>query len=442
VFTPRVTAGVTWTDNVRASSSNEESEFIVVLEPGFHLSSESARTQLDLDYSAQGLWYADNSDLNDVFHNLYGTGLFTLVPNHFFLDAFARYDQVHIDPGGRLTSGNLIRTGNRSDAAVYGLSPWYQTRFGRWAEATARYRYQAVNYTNTDPTSFRVRDSDTHSVSAQLGSLRGRPGLSWLTSASYSWTDYDQAGEFEYGRAALDLGYPVGPRTRLTGTFGVESDVANDPAAGGFDAEFWYLGVQWEPTALQSVEARVGNRFYGTAYDFSWARRGARGDLSVSYSENPTTPNQSLFTGDGAFSGGRPGTPWLDAGVYLSKRLNGRLTYRLARTELSALVYAERRERLDDDPLLLRDDRVAGVQLGADWAVAPRTVFNLSTRYEQRDARADDRSSDLIELSASLRRDLTAQMYAEARAGHAQRNLATRDDYQVNAVSIYVGMTF
>ena len=444
-FTPRVSGGATWTDNVTAADDGlEEDELITWLEPGFNLAAAGRRADLELDYSAQALWYADNSDFDDVYHTLDGRGAFTLVPDNFFLDAFARYDQENIDPGGRITSGNFFRTGNRTDAAVYGLSPWYQAQLGNWGEATARYRYQAVNYTNTDQTStnLRVQDSDTNSVEAALGSRQGRPGLSWRFSGSYSLTEFETARDFEYARAALDVGYPVGLRTRVTATVGSESDVATDPTKGGLDETFWYVGVAWNPTQLQSLEARVGDRYYGTAAEFRWTRRGTRGDLSLEYTETPTNSNLRLLEGDGVFSGGRPGLPGLDTATYLSKRLSFRATYNLTRTQLAARLYKERRDRQGTDPLARPDDDVMGLVLSADWDAAARTKVNVSARYEDREIQGTNLSSDYTELSAGVRRDIGRNLFGQFRVTHVTRDFASGSGYDINAATLSFGWEF
>ncbi|HUG99746.1 MAG TPA: TIGR03016 family PEP-CTERM system-associated outer membrane protein [Gammaproteobacteria bacterium] len=442
-FTPRVEASVTWTDNVTATGDGtEESEFIYALEPGFVLGVAGPRAEASLDYSAQALWYQDNSEFDDVYHRLLGQGLFTLVPNHFFVDGFARYDQENIDPAGRITSGNFFRTGNRTDAAVYGLSPWYQTRIGQWAETQLRYRYQAVDYGNTDVFDPRVQDSDTHAGAFWLGSPEARPGVSWRASVNYSRTEFESAQQFEYGQAALDVGVPVGVRSRATATVGLESDVATDPTEGGFDEAYWYLGYSWRPTRLQSFEVRVGDRYYGTAFELLWTRRGTRGDLSVEYTERPTTANQRLFDGEGVFSGGRPGTPRIDTTPYLSKRLNGRITYELVRTVLGANVYAEKRERLGDDPLAPPDDDVVGVRLTADWDAMPRTHVDFLTRYEQRDGDEFTRSGDYLEFGAGVRRDMTRIWFLHFRVAHVRRDPESGEDYSINAASLAVGAEF
>jgi hypothetical protein len=444
-FSPRISAGQSWTDNVTAAGKGEEeSEWITSLTPGFNLGLKGPRADMSLDYEAQALWYKENSEFDDVFHSLLGTGQFGLVPNHFYLDAFARYDQENIDPSRRVTTGNLFRTGNRTDVAVYGLSPWYTTRFGRWAEALLRYRYFRVSYHDTDATSVNVQDSDSNSIFAQLGSPADKPGLSWNTRISYSSTDFEFAPTFEYGQAALELGVPVGLRSRLTATGGIESDVATDPTKGGFDKGFWYLGYLWEPSQLQTFEVRGGHRYYGTAWEMRWNRRGTRGELTVDYSEQPTTANQSLFDGEGTFSGGRPGTPRLEPNVYLRKRLSGRASYELVRTTLSARVYALRREREQPE---LTDDEVMGVALAADWNAAPRTRVTLATRYENRDFGAAIRGSDTYALSASVRRDLTQLLHARFTVSHHRRDFdivepGVLDDYRINAATLTIGAEF
>src|SRR5690606_11909871 len=98
--------------------------------------------------------------------------------------------------------------------------PYHVGRWGSWGESLVRYQHQAVRYSNTDSAAAAVEDSDSNTVSASLGSPAAARGFSWQTSGSYTRTEFDEAREFEYARAALDVGVPVGLRTRLTGTYG------------------------------------------------------------------------------------------------------------------------------------------------------------------------------------------------------------------------------
>ena len=440
-FTPRVSAGQYWTDNVTAAPSGlEQSEWVTTLEPGFSLGLDSIRGEATLDYEAQAAWYRDNSDFDDVYHRLDGNGQLILQQDHLFVDGFARYDQVNVDPTRRVSTGNLLQTNNRSDAAVYGFSPWYTNRIGNWAEGLARFRYQGVRYRNTDDTTVRVQDSDTNSVEGRLGSQRGKPGLSWDASVSYQRTDFEFVPEFEYGKAELELGYPVGLRTRLTVSGGLESDVLTDRSAGGFDESFWFVGVEWNPTQLQSLRARVGDRFFGTAYELDWRRRGTRGDLFVTYTEEPTTANQNLFDPDNVFNDYRPGSPTLDPEVYLRKRLSVGMNYDLARTRMTASVYAEKRER--DELSSGLDDEVAGLRFNAVWDAAARTRVTGTVRAERRDFGVTLEKSNYYDVGLGLRRDLTRTLFAELLINHVRRDFDFGDSYRINSAGLVFGAEF
>jgi hypothetical protein len=439
-FVPRVELGQYWTDNVTAAPKGfEESEWITALTPGFSLRGVSPRGQVDLQYQAQALWYQDNSDFDDVYHNLLGNGQYILVPNRLFVDGFARYDQENIDPFGRLSSGNIIQTGNRTDVAVYGFSPWYTQSFGDWGETLTRFTYYGVRYQDTDDTRVRVQDSDHNAIRTQLGSQQGKPGLSWLGSVGYQRTDFLRAPEIEYGRAALDLGYPVGLRTRATFTAGLESNFLEDRTAGGFDEEFWAVGFEWEPSEFQSLAMSIGDRFFGTSFEMHWRRRGTRGDLDVSYTEVPSTANQNLIDGDRGFGSNTSGLPALDADLFLAKRLSARATYNLPRTRLAARLYAEDRERPFGEGL---DDEVYGLRLSADWDAAVRTRVNGFVRYERRDFGETRGSSNLYELGAGVRRDLTQMFFTELRYSFLSRDFNTGADYDINTVGILFGAEF
>ena len=439
-FAKRVETGVFYTDNVRAAPDGfEESEWVYSLQPGITVGATSPRGRMDLRYDAQALWYQDNSEFDDIYHNVRGDGQLILVPNRLFVDGLARYQQVNIDPFRRLTTGNITQTGNRADVAIYGFSPWYTRTFGNWGEALTRFTYNAVRYQDTATIRTRAQDSDHNAIYGQLGSQRGTPGLSWQTTVGYQRTDFLYSPEIEYARAALDLGYPVGLRTRATLTVGLESDFLGDRSAGGFDEEFWLVGFATEPTDQQSFSASVGRRFFGTTWEMRWRRQGTRGDLEVSYTEVPSTANQNLIDGGGGLVGDVGGLPTLNADLFLARRLTGRATYNLTRTRLAADVYGERRERAEGEGL---DDEVYGLRLSADWDAATRTRVNGYVSYERRDLNRTQGFSDRYELGVNVRRNLTRLFFAEARYSYLTRDVDFGVDYAINTVGLIFGAEF
>ncbi len=439
-FTPRVTVGETWTDNVTlAGSGLEESEWITELKPGFSLATAGPRTTLQLDYDLQALWFADNSDFNDVYHNAVGTANFTLLPQTLYLDAFTRYDQQNIDPRGSIARSNVFETGNRTDSLVYGVSPYHVGRWGAWGESLVRLQYQAVTYLNTDEGIGTLQDSDTQSISAQLGSPQERRGFSWRAYGSSAKTEFDVSPEYEYAQVGLDLGMPVGLRTRATASGGRESDIAVDTSAGGLDATFWYVGFEWEPSDLQSLSAQVGERFYGTAWEVHWIRRGSRGQLSLDYTEDPTT-SSGVLGGDGMFQPGLTpgGTPALDTRVFLRKRASGRASYEFVRSRLEAIIHAEKRIYQDAES---GDERSSGARLNYDWDLAARTTLGASVDFERTSYEVTG-DNEYLQFSVNVNRQLTRTLSGELRLGNLRRDQDVGTDYTANWISVYLTAEF
>jgi hypothetical protein len=446
-FVPRATLMETWTDNVGLDPSGEEdSDWITELRPGFALGTESARLTAQIDYELQALWYAERSDRNDIFHRARANGTGVLVPDSVFVDAFADYDQRNIDPAGRVDFGNLFDTGNRTDALVFGVSPYHVGRWGTWAESLVRYDYRGVRYYNSDETSVNLQESDGDTISAELGSQVTAAGLSWKVHGLYTRTEFDdfeatgRLSEFEYAQAALDLGVPIGLRTRLTGTIGQESDISENSTKGGLDTTFWYVGFAWNPDALQSLEARVGERYFGTSWGGSYTRRASRGTLSLDYSEAPTTSAGLLGDSASLPPGVRPGSePRLDTRVFLNKRLTGTASYELARSSINLQLYSSRRIYEDEAG---GTERNLGARLRYDWDFAPRTRIGASAGWERREFSDNDGRDNLGDFELRLRRELTRILSGEFRVGHVLRNSELNSDYNANTVSLSVTAVF
>jgi hypothetical protein len=440
-FEPRVGLGLTWLDNVSlAPSGLEESETITELRPGFNLQGQGARIDAELDYEGQGIWFADRSDLDDLYHQALGQGTLELVERSLFLDGYLRFDQENIDPSQSLADSNLFDTNNRADTFVYALSPYHQARWGDWGESLLRLRHQGVRYSGFDEATFDLEDANTNTVSLALGSPSDRRGLSWRVSGSTETTEFDEAPDFAYDRAALDIGVPVGLRTRITATAGQESNIEADQVAGGLDESFWYVGLEWQPSELQSLVLRVGDRFYGSAYDFLWTRRGSRGELTVDYTEEPTTSSGVLGEDDSFQPGFRPGgIPSLDTRVFLLKRLSARASYELSRSTLGFRLFHDERIYQDGSDDV---ERNSGLGVTYDWQLGPRMTLGGVAEWERRQFADEERDDDVVELTVSLTRMLTRTLSGIFSLSHFNRSSDVEFDYDVNRVSLFVEARF
>ena len=182
-ITPRLSVGATYSDNIRLAPADEaEGDWVWQVDPGISMRKQGGRLDLRLDYTAQGLLYAENGDANTINHNLRAFGTAELYQSHLFLDAYGVIEQVPVTSSGRVDAGglgstsgsgfaqsmfgslnlglpgagdlfnpiglfsDLALTGNQTTSNNVGLSPYWRQNFGGWAQALLRYRYEDVRY--------------------------------------------------------------------------------------------------------------------------------------------------------------------------------------------------------------------------------------------------------------------------------------------------------
>ena len=70
-ITPRVSVGATYSDNIKLAPANAaEDDLVLEVEPGVSVRKQGGRLDLRLDYTLQGLLYANHGDANTVNHQL------------------------------------------------------------------------------------------------------------------------------------------------------------------------------------------------------------------------------------------------------------------------------------------------------------------------------------------------------------------------------------
>lgn len=67
-FTPRITVGQEFDDNIYLENEDEESDYMVTASPGFNLKITSLNSFLSLDYSPTWVWYHDYDENDTVRH--------------------------------------------------------------------------------------------------------------------------------------------------------------------------------------------------------------------------------------------------------------------------------------------------------------------------------------------------------------------------------------
>ena len=122
--------------------------------------------------------------------------------------------------------------------------------------------------------------------------------LGWGLSYSKQKTTYDNTANIlaqnrDNEIISGNLRYMVTPRFSLTATGGYEK---NDYVSIGTKPEgsYWSGGFSWAPSAMTSIDASAGRRFFGNTYSLAASHRTRLTAWSLGYSEDITT-SQSQF---------------------------------------------------------------------------------------------------------------------------------------------------
>lgn len=310
-ITPRLSVGATYSDNIRLAPADEaEGDWVWQVDPGVSMRKQGGRLDLRLDYTAQGLLYAENGDANTINHHLQMVGTAELYRDHLFLDAYGLIEQVPVTSSGRVDAGglgstsgagfvqslfgnlsldlpgaddlfnpiglfsDLALTGNQTTSNSFGASPYWRQDFGGWAEALLRYRYDEVRYSGqqefdgvseTPAAAVESLDSQTNTLEFNLTSGRHFSVLTW--SINYFYQRQEGQGEDENPtdgnenqgeRAAGQINYKLNPRWALRAEAGYENNqltTFEDNRNGGY----WGLGAAWTPSRFVALNGLYGS---------------------------------------------------------------------------------------------------------------------------------------------------------------------------------------
>ncbi|MEZ5591648.1 MAG: TIGR03016 family PEP-CTERM system-associated outer membrane protein [Gammaproteobacteria bacterium] len=484
---PALTVSGTYHDNItQAPSGAEESDFVTEVNPGISIQADGSRLNLDLSYTMQNLFYAENSDDNTTNHELTADANAELMRKFLFLDVFGSYQQVLLSPEGTGGSDNTTITDNRTDAWTYSLSPYAVTRFGNLA-AELRYTFEKVGYAESEAETAAA--SDTQSIFANLASDPSARRLSrvsdyrssgggsgsdnsqaaaaarqyannvqWSVTYARDQTDFKDDTDDVFENIALDTSYRVGARTAFLAGLGYEnnefeqSDELDKP-----EGLFWYTGVAWSPSRRTSLEATIGRRFYGTTYSLDVQHATRTISANIQYAEDFTTSSGTLLenqltSGSASDSGDafsdpveNPQSllnvplPGLSSDVFLRRRLTGEIAKQTAKSTFSVSAFGEKREFQS----AASDEQVFGFAFVWDWRFASRTDSSLTAEWQRQEFDSDNREDDFWQVGLNINRRMSQRMngYVDYRYGRRD-STEPEDDYTENVIAAGLQVQF
>lgn len=447
-FQPYFGLDLMWLDNLNlaAPGQTKQEEYIAQVAPGLRLTQKTQRLDAYLDYRLQGLFYEEESDLNDVLHNASLSADLTAVEDWFFVGLDGSYFQSLVDPERPANAGNLFNVGNISDTAAGRITPELRHRFGG-VLLDASYSLGIVDYRDDSDQSVLLDDSRNEDGVAQLSTADQDAPVTWLARYEYQHAEYDVALPFEYERALAEIGVRIGSSLRLIGRGGEESDPFDVPANGGLEESFWAAGFEWRRGERFQLRVLGGERFFGTSWEALLRANGRVLQAEVSYEETPTTQTQQVAMRD--VKAPDPALPVepvppdaslfgrTTSEVYLLKRAHAALTAvgRLTRIGLDAT--SEQREYVQ---LAGIEDEFRSGRFFVNRRFGSHTSAELSAGIVDADLRDGSQYRDET-YDLTLSRELGSRTTVSL-AGHHLSRSGDLEEYDANWVSLGLRMTF
>ena len=457
------------TDNANQSATDPENALILSVTPSFMLRSQgSRRVQATLQYGLTGVARFGESDSTDLYHNLNAIGKAELIDDFLFIDGSARISQELISLLGAPADAE-INDSNRATVGTYTISPYIQQRIGTFANAQARYTHSGAIFQDNV-----ASDAASNAFSASLNSGTRFTDLSW--GLNYSIRDVSNrdsnVSDSTFKSATASAGYVLTRTFRVFGTVGQEwNDFLSTSETDGTS---WSVGAGWAPTRRTSLEASVGERFFGTTYSATARHRTRTSNWNLSYVEDVNDISQFLgttgtmydylclvdgeivFFDDWPFSfppaptncvsfNAKPGLLFdLRNGVFVSKTLRAGVSWGKGKLNYSLNAFDTRR----DYQLLDSEDRSRGVTGAVNYRYAPKTNVIGSVGLTRNEVPAalsgtTDREDDLLTLSLGINHQFATDLSGALTFRHTQRDSNVADaDYEENRLTASVNMRF
>ena len=396
-FRPIISLAQYYTDNLFLLPDElKEADWVTEVRPGIKINHESSRIIFDLDYAYQALFYADNDQFNEGYHQLDSSASVDLVGDELRLFASANATQVNIRPQGTQSPSNIPVTGNRSDANTLSIGPRWTRQLFLGSEIDA--------YAYTGKTSFDnplTQDFVPVRVGVTLQPSDPAYRTRYRVNYRYVSLDYEISEAVVNQELNLELARDVSDSTALTALVGLESDL-NDPLDDSLSEWRWEVGFN-TGTGENSFSAAIGERYFGTNVRVQWLRSSPKNSFSLGYREDPengdnldlqriptepTDPDAPPPPPDPDSGLNRRGAP----GRFINKRFDTSLSLFGHKTTVTLTGFYEDRISLIED---IPDTDGYGVVFDFSRSLGIRTDFTSNIAWYRRQAFLTDPDTGL-----------------------------------------------
>lgn len=463
---PSIGVSATVTDNHAQTGSGDVGTILSVTPAVSIVSQGSRRVQANLNYSLSAVErFGSGNDSNDLNHYLNATGKAELAEDLFFIEGSAGISHALKSLLGAPGDSSL-NTGNRTMVGTYSLSPYLTQRFGTFGTGVLRYRRSGA-LLESDVGG----DTASDSFEASFSSGSQFNDLSWGLNYSLRESSTQGGADNRFERYGLSLGYALSRKLRLNATIGYDkNDYLNATNTSG---ESWSFGATWAPSRRTTLDASFGERYFGNTYGFGLTHRTQLTNWNVRYSEDVSDISQQLLNFTGVLFWDCNGTviatvntltppgsgcklltgvgdinTSLAKGVYVTKTLNGGMSWTKGKTGASLTVYDTRRnyQQLAGD----LEDHSRGISGSVSYRLAPHSTVTASLAYSNNvvpaglESLATERDDDTYTFSIGLNRQFQPKLSGSLVYRHQQRRSSdsATADFSENSLTAAVTMRF
>jgi uncharacterized protein (PEP-CTERM system associated) len=463
-LTPTLHAAATLTDNVNQSATDPQGSLILSATPRFTLQSEgSRRVQATMSYGLTGVTRLGEDQSNDLFSSLTATGKAELKEDFLFVDANARISQQLLSLFGSPADAE-INSSNRAAAGTFSISPYIQKRFGNFAEGLARYSLSGGIFGDNAAGNSAAANSLRDSFSASLNSGTRFDTLTWGLNYSYSHANNKGISNSTFESATATLGYALTRKFRVFGTLGQEwNDYFSNT---GTDGSSWSAGFGWSPSRRTSIEASMGERYFGSTYSLSASHRTRTSTWTASYSEGLNDISRQLLNATPVYTFLCPGDPpqfvnsefsfppapgcfllpgvsdpttSLVNGVFVSKTFNAGVHWGISKLTYSVNVFDVQR----DYQAVATQDGSLGVTGSVSYRMTPLTSLSSVLSFHRNEQSAPARNDDTYRLNLGLSHQFGSRASGALTYRYQRRdsNIAS-SDFDENSIRASISMGF
>ena len=451
-FSPSISAGMTYTDNVNLTHTDEESDLVYrwnadLSSGGAGISTQGSRLKTQLNYNISGLSYNQDNDLNDINHDLSATANAEIVKNAVFLDAFANTRGVLLDQNKNASSDRVSGSQNLTDTYTYGLKASWKKNWDNYADSNISYDYNQVRFGGGASGS----NSTGNSINLVLASGSKFSRYFWDLNHNHNETSYDNdSPDTTTETSYVTLGFHYTRSLDLRVRLGYED--YDNTVDNGFG---WTIGGNWHPNPRTTLDASWGERAFGRTAFLDFSHRRKRITWQLNYSDEITNSRGQLIANSQAINdvnanpddnqnanSNNSDVPLAtyNSNLRLTRRLTGSASFQYTRSSFNLRLYAERLYFDDADN---KDNENYGSSLNWGYRLGGKTSMNTRLFWDSLEDLGINNKQNRTGLSWSLSRTISPRLSANIGYVYTNNDADLREsEYDENRITASISKSF